>query len=114
MSAYASIRRCSLLVALIAVAWVVVAVRADEPLYPEGLLDRRFEKQANLVNILTRMLENQQGRYLYQDPLYVGGKRSGGLAPGFVGARGKKAGGAPGFVGARGKRFWVSEEERRR
>lgn len=31
------------------------------------------------------MLENQQGRYLYEDPLYGGGKRSGGLAPGFVG-----------------------------
>ncbi|XP_022664806.1 uncharacterized protein LOC111251926 isoform X2 [Varroa destructor] len=88
------------LAAAVVSAFSVMTVRADDGSpYLESPMDGRFEK----------------ARYLYDDLLYGGAKRSiGGPAPGFVGARGKK-GGVPGFVGARGKRFWIgSTEERRR
>ncbi|XP_022664805.1 uncharacterized protein LOC111251926 isoform X1 [Varroa destructor] len=104
------------LAAAVVSAFSVMTVRADDGSpYLESPMDGRFEK-TKLLNILSRIFpSSQQARYLYDDLLYGGAKRSiGGPAPGFVGARGKK-GGVPGFVGARGKRFWIgSTEERRR
>ncbi|OQR77439.1 hypothetical protein BIW11_07097 [Tropilaelaps mercedesae] len=100
------------IVAVLTSVSLLESAAAGDSFYPNDAISRRFGR-TELWSILSKMLAPPQStRYAYDQMMYEGSKRSfGGLAPGFVGARGKKDRLQPGFVGARGKRVWPVSDE---